>query len=250
MEEKLFKVALAWEKAEKPVVFTGAGMSAESGVPTFRGQEGLWRKFDVEKAAYLDSFLDDPEPFWEMTRELLLKKQVKPNAGHFALAKLEREGFLQGIITQNIDGLHQKAGSRRVFELHGSMEKLDCLDCKKVYDWEGVLKGVEKGEVKCICGSKKVKPRLVFFGESLPQKVLEKASELVEDCDLMIVIGSSLQVYPAASLPQIAFHKGAEMVLINSEKTPFDYYFNWIFREAAGKVLPELEEKILGGNQK
>jgi len=250
MEEKLIEVASAWEKAERALVFTGAGMSAESGVPTFRGAGGLWKRFDVEKAAYLKSFLDDPGPFWEMARELLLKKEVQPNEGHFALSRLEKGGYLQGIITQNIDGLHQKAGNRTVYELHGSLDKLDCLNCKKEYTWGQVAADVQKGEVKCKCGSRKVKPRIVFFGESLPGRVLEEASELAGKCDFLVVVGSSLEVYPAASIPQIAWQRGAKMVLINSEKTQLDGLFNWVFREAAGEVLPGLEEKILGGDQK
>ncbi len=249
MEEKLMETASAWKKARRVLVFTGAGMSAESGVPTFRGPGGIWNRFDVEKAAYLQSFLTDPRPFWELARELMLKAEARPHPGHYALARLEKKGYLQGVITQNIDGLHQKAGSREVYELHGSLDRLDCLDCQREYSWEGISGEVESGEVKCACGSKKVKPRIVFFGESLPREVMDRSMEIAGDCDLLLVVGSSLGVFPAASIPQLAWQRGAKMVLINSEKTYYDDMFNWVFRKSAGRVLPELEKIILGGEQ-
>ncbi len=250
MEEKLLSVSSAWKKANYPLVFTGAGMSAESGVPTFRGKDGLWDRFDVEKAAYLQSFLEDPGPFWKMARELVLKKEVNPHQGHRALARLEEEGYLQGIITQNIDGLHQKAGSKEVYELHGSLDKLDCLDCQKKYTWEEISPDVEKGEVNCECGSRKVKPRIVFFGENLPREELDRAFFAAEQCDFLVVVGSSLEVYPAASIPQIAWQRGARMALINTEQGFFPEMFDWVFLDSAERVLVELEKKILGGDQK
>lgn len=246
MKKILENTAYAWKNSSQPLVFSGAGMSAESGVPTFRGSGGLWSKFDVEKAAYIDSFLEDPAPFWEMARELMLKKEARPHAGHHSLARLEQKGYLEGIITQNIDGLHQKAGNRKVFELHGSLDRLDCLDCGQEFTWAKIAPEVDRGEVGCNCGSERIKPRIVFFGEALPREIIDAALDHARQCDFLVVIGSSLEVFPAATIPQLAWQQGAKMVLINSEPTFNDAMFDWIFREEAGKVLPRLEELILG----
>ena len=144
MNEQIEEVAKLLADSEHAVVFTGAGISAESGIPTFRGQNGLWKRFDPEEVASIQGFVRNPKAFWDFAKELILKTKAEPNAGHYAIAELENMGIVKAVITQNIDMLHQKAGSRRVLELHGSLKYLDCLNCGKTYRWEDLIDKVEK----------------------------------------------------------------------------------------------------------
>jgi len=224
------------------VFFTGAGVSAESGIPTFRGKNGLWRRYNPEEVASIEGFMRNPKAFWEFAKELIVKVRAKPNRAHYAIAELERMGKVKAVITQNIDMLHQKAGSRRVLELHGSLRYVDCLECGRTYVWEDVEVMVERGEVRCKCGSPYLKPRIVFFGESLPEDVLREAVEEAKRCDLMIVVGSSLQVYPAAGIPAIAKEYGAKLAIINVDPTEKDWMFDLVLRGRAGEILPRVVE--------
>lgn len=228
--------------AKYAVVFTGAGISAESGIPTFRGEDGLWKKYDPEEVASIWGFKRNPRAFWEFSFALRNKLFAEPNPAHHVIAELEKMGIVKAVITQNIDMLHQKAGSKRVLELHGSMSKLDCLDCRKEYDWGDYIEEFNREEIpKCkVCGSWFVKPRVVLFGEPLPRDVLEQAIEESRMADVFIVVGSSLVVYPAAELPYIAKSCGARMILVNAEPTVADHIFDVKLYGKAGEILPQI----------
>lgn len=246
MEEKIEEAARILAKASHAVVFTGAGISAESGIPTFRGKNGLWTRYDPEEVASIDGFRRNPRAFWEFTKDLLAKVFAEPNPAHYAIAELEKMGIVKAVITQNVDMLHQKAGSKNVLELHGSMQYIDCLDCGETYAWDDVIDSLNKGEIpRCRkCGSYYVKPRVVLFGEPLPQDVLTKAMEEAKICDVFMVVGSSLVVYPAAHLPYLARSMGAKMIIVNAEPTIADRIFDVKIYGKAGEILPKIVELV------
>ncbi len=205
-------------KSNRISALTGAGISVDSGIPDFRSEGGLWKRYDPHEYATLDSFKRDPTRFWTMGRELAatIIKAV-PNAAHRALAKLEADGKLQGIITQNIDNLHQLAGNKKVIELHGNYLRTYCTRCKAEYVGKKVHQRVAKGEIppKCDkCGGV-LKSEAILFGEPLPEIPMENAVALCRNADLMLVIGTSLSIYPAAILPRIAKKSGAKVILVN-----------------------------------
>ncbi len=246
MEEKIEEAAKVLAKAKHAVVFTGAGVSAESGIPTFRGRNGLWTRYDPEEVASIDAFRRNPKAFWDFMRDLMAKVFAEPNPAHYAIAELEEMGIVKAVITQNVDMLHQKAGSKNVLELHGSMQYVDCLDCGETYTWDYVLDYLNRNEVpKCErCGSNYVKPRVVLFGEPLPQDVLYRAMEEAKIADVFMVVGSSLVVYPAAHLPYLARSMGAKMIIVNTEPTIADRIFDIVIHGKAGEILPKIVELV------
>ncbi|WP_457591370.1 NAD-dependent protein deacetylase [Geoglobus sp.] len=245
MNAEIRRAAELLSNAEHAVVFTGAGVSAESGIPTFRGSDGLWSKYDPEEVASIQGFRRNPRAFWNFARELIVKVRAEPNPAHHAIAELERMGIVKAVITQNIDMLHQRAGSKRVYELHGSMEIVDCLDCGRVYRWQEIEDILERGgDVRCECGSPYLKPRVVLFGEQLPSATLSAAVEESRKCDVFMVVGSSLVVYPAAQLPVYAKSGGARMIIVNAEETHADHMFDVVIRGKAGEVLPRIVEEV------
>ena len=196
------------------VALTGAGISAESGIPTFRSKGGLWEKFDPTVYASIEMFRKDPSKYWSIRGEFIRNYDAySPNAGHMALAELEAMGLLQHVITQNIDGLHRKAGSRNVTEIHGSLREIFCVRCGKEYCAPQVPEGTPP---LCDCGGV-LKPNTVLFGESLPPQALETAWRQAGTCKVMLVIGTSAVVQPAASLPFVAQQNGARIVEVNIE---------------------------------
>lgn len=204
------------------IVLTGAGVSTDSGIPDFRGQNGLYSKYNADKVFDINYFLKDPTYFYNFAKEEILKMAIaEPSITHYMLAKLEKEGLIKAIITQNIDLLHQKAGSRNVIELHGNISKAHCIKCNKEYDFIEILKSPQN-IFKCITCGGLIKPDIVFFGESLPENELKKAFYLANSCDLIIVMGSSLVVQPAASLPVYAVNNGAKFLIINKGTTALD----------------------------
>jgi len=227
------------ETSDRIVAFTGAGLSAESGIPTYRGAGGLWTKYDPDIYANIDHFLRDPTYYWNFFREVRypIISKAQPNAAHDALVELERRKVLKTVITQNIDGLHQMAGSRNVIELHGNTRSIACMDCGNKYTMDEVY-GMLPDEFppKCGCGGG-LKPEVVFFGESLPSDALDGANQAVMDCDACIVIGSSLVVHPAAMLPVVAVDHGAALSIINIDPTPLDHLADAVVRESAADVL-------------
>jgi NAD-dependent deacetylase len=223
-------------------VLSGAGISAESGVPTFRGEEGLWKKFRPEELATVEAFLRNPELVWEWyrhRRELL--STVQPNAGHRALAELERRYRDFTLITQNIDGLHHKAGSTKVLELHGNIRRNRCMDCGRSY--QDIDLPRERSAPLCRCGGK-IRPDVVWFGESLPRETLEQAFVASTRCQVFFSVGTSAVVYPAASLPLVALQGGAYVVEINIEPTALTPQVHQFIRGPSGEVLPLLLEAI------
>jgi len=229
--------------ARRGLALTGAGISAESGIPTFRGEGGLWRQYDPVKVATLDRFLADPAEYWQVARERGPAVLVaRPNAGHHALAELESAGHITTLVTQNTDGLHKDAGSRNVIELHGTGRNVRCLNCG-IVETRGEVQARLDRELppKCrVCGGGFLKPTVVFFGEAMPAAAVDQAFNAARETDLMLVIGSSLVVYPAAEIPSVAVRAGAPMVLINAEPTPYDELAEVVIHGRAGEVLPEL----------
>ena len=221
------------------VFFGGAGVSTESGIPDFRSTDGLYhQKFDYPPETILSHtfFYRNPEYFFRFYREKMLPLDVRPNAAHLKLAELERQGKLRAIVTQNIDGLHQKAGSKNVFELHGSVYRNYCEKCGKFYGPAYIRDCT--GVPRCTCGGR-IKPDVVLYEEGLDQKVLEGAVRAIADADVLIVGGTSLTVYPAAGL--IQYYRGQKLVLINRDETQYDSYADLIFRDPIGKVLGALD---------
>lgn len=227
--------------AHSLMVLTGAGVSAESGVPTFRGKDGFWRKFSPQELATMDAFMRNPRLVWEWyeyRRRLI--QDVQPNPAHYAIKDLE-DGFDEFLlVTQNIDGLHQRAGSRKIAELHGNIWRDRCLRCDRVYDH----KEVDLGEIppKCVCGGS-LRPDVVWFGEALPQEILSQAFQAAQSCDLFLSVGTSALVQPAASLPLLALRNGAFVVEINPEPTPLSERVDESIRGKAGEVLPRLVKR-------
>ena len=220
------------------VFFGGAGVSTESGIPDFRSVDGLYnQKFDYPPETIIShSFYQrKPEYFFRFYREKMLPLGFEPNVTHKVLAKWEEEGRLAAVVTQNIDGLHQKAGSKRVFELHGSVLRNYCTRCHKFYPAEFIRDS--GGVPKCDCGGT-VKPDVVLYEESLDQDTIEKAVSAIYDADLLIVAGTSLTVYPAAGL--IRYYQGNRLVLINRDATAYDDQADLVFHESLGNIFSQL----------
>ena len=225
-------------ESRKIVFFGGAGVSTESGIPDFRGVDGLYRQkyaYPPETILSAEFFRRKPEEFYRYYREKMLVTDAEPNAAHRKLAQWEREGRLAAIVTQNIDGLHQKAGSQRVYELHGSIYRNRCVRCGKFYGVEDIQ--ASGGVPRCACGGV-VKPEVVLYGESLDDRVLSGAVHAIANADLLIVGGTSLSVYPAAGL--IDYYQGDRLALINRTQTGRDDRANLILREPIGALFEQL----------
>ena len=223
-------------KAEKIVFVTGAGISQESGIPTFRGKDGLWRKYDAMQLATIDAFYENPKLVWEWYDER--RKNIlaaKPNAGHVTIANLEKYKQVH-VLTQNIDGLHQRAGSSKVYELHGSIITIKCTRC----DFKEKISGsFSELPPVCKCGNI-LRPDVVWFGESLPQDVWGEAIKQASLCDVMFVVGTSLAVSPANMLPEYAKQNGAVIIEVNPEETLMSKSMDLSIRSTSAKALPEL----------
>ena len=224
------------KQTEKIIFVTGAGISQESGIPTFRGKDGLWRKYDPMKLATIDAFYEDPKLVWEWYEERRRNiLAAKPNLGHIAIADLEKKKPVR-VLTQNIDGLHQRAGSKNVYELHGSIITIKCTSC----DFKDkISSSFSELPPICKCGSI-LRPDVVWFGESLPQDVWQAAISEASSCDTMIVVGTSLAVSPANLLPVYARQNGAILMEVNPEETTMSGSMDISIRSSAAKALPEL----------
>ena len=229
----------AWiEESENIVFFGGAGVSTESGIPDFRSVDGLYsQQFDYPPETIIShSFYErKPEYFFRFYREKMLPLGFQPNITHRVLARWEQEGRLSAVVTQNIDGLHQKAGSERVYELHGSVLRNYCTWCQKFHSAEFIKESV--GVPRCECGGI-VKPDVVLYEEGLDPYTIEASIDAIRHADLLIVAGTSLTVYPAAGL--IDYYRGNRLVLINREETPFDYRADLIFHDSLGEIFSQL----------
>jgi NAD-dependent deacetylase len=242
VSERAARVAELIAGAERAVVLTGAGVSVPSGIPDFRTPgKGLWEKVDPMEVAHIDAFRRDPDGFWHFYGERFATLGDKqPNAAHEAIAELERRGLIRAVITQNIDRLHRKAGSSRIVEVHGSIEWSVCLGCGARVGMERVLELLRSapGAPRCEGCEQPLKPDVVLFGELLPEAAMSEAFALAGEADLMLGIGSSLEVYPVASLPGVTLDAGGRLALVTQGPTPYD-------REAdvklSGDVVVELE---------
>lgn len=251
LEKKIELAAKLIQKSQRIVALTGAGISTESGIRDFRGPQGLWKEEDPIKWAHIDAFMRDPAAYWARAidpKRSIHIDDVQPNAGHHGLVELERMGKLIAVVTQNVDGLHQKAGNSHVVELHGTNRMAHCLKCNAQYKRADVLQQVKKGENPPLCmqpGCKGLlKSNTILFGEPLPEEAINHAYQLTELCDLMIVLGSSLVVYPAAHLPSAARGCGANLIIINNDETDKDYLADIVINgEKIGDVLPKIIAK-------
>jgi NAD-dependent protein deacetylase/lipoamidase len=216
------------------VVLTGAGISTESGIPDFRSPSGIWAEYDPMEYATIDAFRRDPQKVWEFyALRLEVLTRAEPNDGHLALAELERGGLVQAVITQNIDGLHQRAGSRKVIEVHGSIRTASCLEC-------GEQQPLDRAMPLCPRCRSVMKPDVVMFGELLPANAMEEAVELARGAGLLLVVGSTLEVYPVAGLPDETLTAGGALAIVNRGSTPFDYLAAVKVDAGAGTTLRAL----------
>ncbi len=234
-----YQTLRAWiEESSRIVFFGGAGVSTESGIPDFRSVDGLYhQKFDYPPETILSHgfFFSNTRDFYSFYRDKMLVTGIQPNRAHLALAELERRGKLTAVVTQNIDGLHQAAGSRKVYELHGSVHRNYCLKCRKFYSGDELL---DMEQVpRCTCGGL-IKPDVVLYEEGLDQACVEGAVRAIMEADLLIVGGTSLTVYPAAGL--LRYYGGKRLVLINRDETPYDHEADLIFRNKIGDVLSQV----------
>ena len=240
-----------FRQSKHAVILTGAGVSTPSGIPDFRSSDsGLWSKDEPLEVASLSTFRTQPERFFAWFRPLASQIfYAKPNAAHIALAELEKSGYLKSIVTQNIDSLHQKAGSKTVIEMHGTMQTLTCTQCYHQVNAEAYLAPfVEKGEIPhCPKCNQTLKPDVILFGEQLPQAAWHKAQNEARQSDLMLVAGSSLEVLPVAGLPMQALDRGAHLIIINNTQTYLNIRADVAILEDVSTILPAITKRVLNG---
>ena len=227
-------------KSESIVFFTGAGISSESGIPTFRGKDGIWNKLRPEELANFDAFMRNPEMVWEWyNHRKKIIHEAKPNAAHLAIAEMQNHFKNVTVVTQNIDNFHRRAGSSNIFELHGNIERNFCINCKKYYNEElDFFAGVPK----CDCGGL-IRPDVVWFGEYLPEDQFLGGEKAAINSDIFFVVGTSAAVYPAAGLVYTAKQSGSTIVEINIEETPLSSIADYSFFGKAGEILPRILEE-------
>jgi NAD-dependent deacetylase len=243
-KDKLKKIA----KADRVLVLTGAGISKESGIPTFRGEEGLWKKFSPQELASFEGFYENPalvSEWYQHRREII--EEVAPNRGHKALVAMEKIYPEFTIVTQNVDNLHQRAGSQNVIEIHGNIMRNYCIDCNKQFspeEFKEIYSSDDEHIPRCDRCNGLIRPDVVWFGEALPEKEIKLSFQKARKCDICFSIGTSAQVRPAADLPIIASQNGAFVVEVNPERTHLTRMANLSLRGKAGELLPELLDLI------
>lgn len=247
MEQRVETLAALVQEHQPCVVLTGAGISTESGIPDFRSPTGIWAEYDPMEYATIEAFRRDPLKVWEfyaLRFEALTR--AEPNPGHLALAALERRGLVQSLITQNIDGLHDRAGSQDVVEVHGSIRTARCLECGERVPLDQVVSALREAPApQCpSCGSI-LKPDVVMFGELLPVEAIDRAFELAHGAGLLLVVGSSLEVHPVAALPEEAVAAGAKLAIVNRGPTPVDHLASTRIEAGAGETLTAML-RVLG----
>ncbi len=249
--EQIQQAARFIRDANHVLALTGAGISTPSGIPDFRSADtGLWTSADPMTVASLQGFRERPESFYEWVRPLAkLLITAEPNAAHYALAQLEAGGFLHGIITQNIDLLHGRAGSEQMYEVHGHVRETTCIRCFHVYPGLDRLAAfIDDGIVPlCPICNGVLKPNVILFGEQLPAQVMLAAEQAMRACDVMLVAGSSLEVFPVADLPAQARAHGAKLIIVNREPTPLDSMADVVIHADVATALPEIAEVVLNG---
>jgi NAD-dependent deacetylase len=246
METRIKRAARIICQSTNTIALTGAGISVESGIPDFRSAGGLWERFDPIEYGTIGAFQANPEKVWQMLQEVShLLESARPNPAHTGLGRLQELGLLHTIITQNVDHLHQEGGATRVIEYHGNAKTLSCLWCKQRYNSDEL-----GGQMppKCCCG-KVLKPDVVFFGEPIPTKALQKSYELASTCKALLIVGTSGEVAPANTIPEAAKSSGATIIEVNLERTVLTNYLTDIFlqgkaSEVVGKLVGEIEEMV------
>lgn len=248
LRKNISSAATLIRQSNQGVVLTGAGISTPSGIPDFRSAgSGLWNRYDPQEVASLSVFRYNPEKFFAWMRSLALEiLQALPNPAHLALAQMEKAGQISTVITQNIDGLHTRAGSMNVLEVHGSLQTLTCIGCYQQYDSTGFIEPyLEYGEIpRCPVCHNTLKPDVVLYEEQLPARTWLKARHSATNCDLMLVAGSSLEVVPVAGLPMKAVERGAKLILINESPTYIDERADIILRGDVAEILPLIAAKV------
>ncbi len=251
-EERIGRAGELLRNTTRAVAFTGAGISTESGISDFRSPGGVWERHRIVTYQEFISSAEARREYWVMKRELHRELGgARPNRAHLALAEMEERGKLDCLITQNIDGLHQDAGSspEKVVELHGTNRRAACLDCRREWPIEDIQARLEKGEEVPLCPDCDgfIKPATIMFGQSMPAVEMERAYEAAARCEVFLMVGSSLQVEPAASIPRAAHQGGAALIYVNRTSTPSDALAGTIFREPAGEVLGALADACRDG---
>jgi len=248
-EEKIKTAVSMILNAKMVIAFTGAGISVDSGLDDFRSPGGIWERYDPFVYGHIDTFKKQPELFWTAIIEIWdkLGQKLEPNPAHRALAELESLGKLHGVITQNIDFLHKRAGNKSIINLHGSNETSSCFHCGTKYFYMQVAEKLESGQMppKCDSCNGPIKPNSTFLGEAVPEEALKKAIRWVKKSDLMIIIGSSLIIHPAAYLPKLLLEReDTKLIIINIDGTEIDDKANILFRERSIKVLPDILREV------
>lgn len=243
MDENILKLKKLVSESSNIVFFGGAGVSTESGIPDFRSEQGIYNTvknfgYPPEQILLHSFFMKNPEKFYDFYRSAMIYENAKPNLAHLGLAKLEKQGKLKAIVTQNIDGLHQLAGSKTVYELHGSIHRNYCMKCGKFYPLSTITES--KGVPQCKeCGGT-IKPDVVLYEEGLDEEIINNSIKAIKKADMLIVGGTSLNVYPAASF--VNYYDGNKLILINKSKTPYDRYADLLIHDSIGKVFNEIIE--------
>lgn len=251
MEQSVAKGVELIRESEKILVFTGAGLSTESGIPDFRSPGGIWDRYDPSDFYFQKIVSDEKarEKYWEMSSEFYeMMKDAVPNRAHLAIAELEGTGKLLAIVTQNVDRLHHKAGNSpdKIIEIHGTTFSVSCLSCRKAYDRDEIEVRLRSGVKAPYCDdcSGILKPDTISFGQAMPEDKMAQSLKHARDCDLCIVLGSSLVVYPAASVPIQAVETGAKLMIINRDETPLDPHAALIIHDSVAKTLGQIMEKL------
>jgi len=249
VDEKLEKVAQLLAQSDHAIALTGAGISVDSGIPDFRSPGGLWDRFDPLEYASIDSFQANPNKVWNMIKEMNeVISGARPNPGHLALAELEQIGVMKAVITQNIDNLHQDAGSQEVIEFHGNGRKLVCLQCGRKYDTEAYAeKNLASGVWPPVCehDGQVLKPDVIFFGEAIPFEASTQAQQHAQKCDVILVIGTSAMVFPASGIPMLARQTGSTVVEVNKATTQLTgSVAEYSLLGSSSEVMPQLAARV------
>ena len=247
-KKKIQKAAELLLNSKDAIALTGAGISTESGIPDFRSEGGIWEKYKPEIYGNIEAFLKNPAKFWEMAQKIAPNLfKAKPNPGHYALAELEKMDLLKAVVTQNVDELHQKAGSIIVYEVHGSVNRFSCLGCRASYTKEQIFQKIKREKKRgpsCeYCGSP-LKPSVVLFGEDLPRFEKFQSIALAQKADVMLIAGSSLSVAPICDLPLYTLREKGELIIVNDEPTDLDERATVVLHHKTGTVLPLIVEEI------
>jgi len=247
-KKKILKAAELLLNSKEAIALTGAGISTESGIPDFRSEGGIWEKYKPEIYGSIKSFLKDPAKFWQMAQKIAPNLfKAEPNPGHYALAELEKMNLIKAVITQNVDELHQKAGSVIVYEVHGSINRFNCIGCRASYTKEQIfrkMKREKKHGPSCEYCAAPLKPSVVLFGEDLPRFEKFQSLALAQKADVMLIAGSSLSVAPICDLPLYTLRENGDIIIVNDEPTDLDEKATVVIRHKTGTVLPLIVEEI------